>query len=416
MLLALIQRLFALISVALLAAGAYFVWSWWRLRELVQPLPGEGIDGQDWRLWLGGALLAWAVLGRLPMALVLGRRGDDQDRLKRDVGEAVATPNGALLHVESEGPPDAPALVLVHGWGMDAGTWWDARRRLSPRYQVITYDLPGLGQSKALADGKYALDRFADDLLTVVERVGRRKVILVGHSIGGMTVLTFCRRHAATLGQQVVGIVLENTTPVDPARTTILGGALHAMEPVLKPLMQLDVWLQPLVWVMNWQSYLSGATHLAMRLGGFGTRPTRAQLNQVALAPTRNSPAVQAKGNIAMMEWAGVPDDLGAIGVPALVFIGGRDIVTVPEAGERIAEGLRNARPYRAQDAGHLGPLELADDYNNAIEAFADEVFTRGARPADMSPTVPIQPGERRPAGERRGRGDRGRDPPIRPV
>jgi pimeloyl-ACP methyl ester carboxylesterase len=391
MLLSLIQRLFVLASLVLLAFGGYLLWSWWRLHEILQPQPGEVLDTQEWRLWVGGALIAWSLLGRLPVALLLGRRGDDAARLKREPGVQIETPEGAVLHVEETGPQDAPVLVFVHGWGLDAGVWYEARQMLSERYQVVTYDLAGLGKSKQPRDGRYSLDRFADDLMTVVSRAAPRKVVLVGHSIGGMTVQTFCRRYPETLGRQVSGIVLENTSHTDPSRTTILGDALHAMKPVLVPLMHLDIWLQPLVWAMNWQGYLSGSTHLAMRLGGFGTEPTKAQLNQVALAATRNSPAVQAKGNLAMMRWS-VTDTLPQFRVPALVFIGGEDIVTVPQAGETIARQLPQARVVSVGEAGHLGPLELAEVYNAAIARFADEVFTQGAQPADFAsqPAAPV--------------------------
>ena len=386
MLLALFQRLAALASLALLAIGGWFVWSWWRLREILDPLPGELIESQDWRLWTGGALIAWSFLGRIPVGLLLGRADDDRERLRRLPGETLETPDGARLHVERSGPPDAPVLIFVHGWGLDAGVWWEARQMLADRYQVVTYDLAGLGRSKQPRDGKISLDRFADDLMALVSTACPRKVILVGHSIGGMTVQTFCRRYPETLGRQVLGVVLENTTHTDPMRTTVLGEALHAMEPVVKPLMRLDVWLQPLAWLMNWQSYLSGSTHLAMRFGGFGTTPTKAQLEQVSRAVTRNSPAVQAKGNIAMMEWD-VTDALPEMRIPALLFIGGSDIVTVPAAGETIARRMPQARPVHLEEAGHLGPLELAEDYNRAIARFADEVFTRGARSADTAST-----------------------------
>jgi pimeloyl-ACP methyl ester carboxylesterase len=387
MLLPLIQRLFALISLALLALGGYLVWSWWRLYEMAEP--GYDFDTQPWRLWAGGLLLALSFLGRTPVTALLARKGDDAKRLDHPDGEVVETPNGARLHLHAEGPAEAPALIFVHGWGLDSSIWWEARRKLSRRYQVITYDLAGLGKSTQPRDGQYSLDRFADDLLTVVGQAGRRKVILVGHSIGGMTVLTYCQRHRETLGRQVAGIVLENTTPTDPTRTTVLGEALHAMQPVLRPLMKLDILLQPLVWAMNWQSYLSGSTHVAMRFGGFGARPTRAQLEQVARLATRNPPAVQAKGNLAMMNWEGA-HHLPDVRIPALVFFGGKDIVTVPHAGQAIAWELRDGRPHPLQDAGHLGPLELADDYNAAIEAFADQVFTQGARWADAPVDAPV--------------------------
>lgn len=388
MLLALIQRLLALISLAVLALGAYFGWSWWDLHERLQTPGTTFVHDQDWRVWLGGALLGWSLAGRLPLALLLGRRGDDGERMKRQAGETLVTPSGARLHVERNGPAEAPVLILVHGWGLGAGIWWEARRQLAGRFQVVSYDLPGLGKSTQPTDGRYSLERFAEDLRAVVEQAAPRKVILVGHSIGGMTVQTFCRRYPDLLNTQVMGVVLENTTDVDPTHTTILGEALHALEPVLKPLMHLDIWLQPLAWLMNWQSYLSGSTHLAMRFGGFGSRPTKAQLNQVALAATRNSPAVQAKGNLAMMNWSGVADDLPRLRVPALVFIGGHDIVTVPAAGAEIARRLPQARPLPVAAAGHLGLMECAGVYNSALEAFADEIFTSGARYADARAAV----------------------------
>jgi pimeloyl-ACP methyl ester carboxylesterase len=383
MLFSIYQRLAALLSLAVLAVGGAFIWSWFQVREMLADYPDGLIDSQDWRLWTGSLLIAWSLLGRIPVAMLLGEAGDDGDRLKRLPGDTLETASGARLHVERTGPAEAPVLIFVHGWGLDAGVWWEARQMLSDRYQVVTYDLAGLGRSKAYKDRRYSLDRFADDLMALVSEACPRKVILVGHSIGGMTVQTFCRRYPETLGRQVVGVVLENTTHTDPMRTTALGHGLEALEPVVKPLMRLDIWLQPLAWLMNWQSYLSGSTHLAMRFGGFGTTPTKAQLEQVSRAVTRNSPAVQARGNLAMMEW-GVTEDLPEMRIPALVFIGGDDIVTVPEAGELIARRMPQARTAHVSAAGHLGPIELAHQYNAAIAAFADQVFTRGARSADV--------------------------------
>lgn len=387
MLLSILQRVFALASLAVLALGGYLLWSGWQVHEALRPHDGV-FDTQDWRLWVGGALIAWSLLGRLPVAMMLGRRADDGSRLKRQPGFEVQTTTGAKLNVEAYGPADAPVLIFVHGWGMDAGVWWEARHMLAKRYHLLAYDLAGLGRSSQFADGRYSLEKFSDDLLEVVGRVAPRKVILVGHSIGGMIIETFCRRHPETLNRQVLGIVLENTTHTAPTRTTILGEGIHTLKPLLEVLMRLDIVLQPIVWLMNWQSYLSGSTHIAMRLGGFGTEPTKAQLNQVSLLATRNSPAVQAKGNIAMMNWS-VSEDLPGVRIPALVFIGGRDLVTVASAGETIARRLPQARPVHVEEAGHMGPLELAETYNPAIAAFADEVFTRGARSADQAGARP---------------------------
>lgn len=383
MLLQLCQRLAALASLAVLAVGAYLFWVWWDLHHGPAQAPFRGEE--DWRLWTALALLALSGLGRWPVLWLLARSGDDAERLKRTGGDPLLqTTTGAQLHLESSGPPDAPAIFLVHGWGLDASVWWEARQRLSRRFRVVAFDLAGLGKSKGPAKDACSLEGFADDLACVVERLSPRRAVLVGHSIGGMVLQTLCRRRPDLLGSQVVGLVLENTTYTDPSRTTILGPGIATVEPALKALMRLDIPLSPLLRLINWQSYLSGWTHVAMRFG-FGARPTRAQLEQVALCVTRNSPAVQAHGNLAMMAWDGA-DSLVELRAAALVFTGGRDIVTVPRAGEVIARKAPQATLLREPVAGHMGPLELADRYNGAIERFADTVFTSGAAWADRPP------------------------------
>lgn len=410
MLLAILQRLFGVVSLVLLGVGAYLVWSWWRLHELVQAYgpPDLNLDlwPDRWRVWAGGALIAWAFLGRLPVGLLLGRRGDDAERMRKPQGGSLATGDGSTLYVDSTGPEGAPVLILVHGWGLESGMWWDARRMLSQRYRVMVFDLAGLGRSRGPSDKRYTLDRYADHLMQLVRQASPRKVVLVGHSIGGMILQQFCERHPEALGRQVQGLVFENTTFEDPTRTMVAAPLIHALKPVISLFMHLEIWLQPLAWAMNWHGYLSGSTHLAMRLGGFGTRPTRAQLNQVALDATRNPPAVQAKGNLTMIRWPGACGLEGAR-VPALVFVGGRDLVTRDWAGRTLAERLPQVEIREVHEAGHLGPMERAEVYNTEILSFADRAFMRGASSADRPRSGrssaearepgPGRPGEPRP-------------------
>jgi hypothetical protein len=77
----------------------------------------------------------------------------------------------------------------------------------------------------------------------------------------------------SALGSRVTGIVLTHTTPTNPVRTTSGAAFYTAIEkPVLMPLMYLTIALSPLVWLMNWLSYLNGAAHLATKLSSFGGR------------------------------------------------------------------------------------------------------------------------------------------------
>ncbi|MBC6982206.1 alpha/beta hydrolase [Caulobacter sp. 17J80-11] len=392
-----------------MALGGYLVWSWWQAEQVIRPFGGEPGEA---RLYWGLGLLALSLLGRAPVLGLLARSGAGTaaEPLIEAGRESVAGPEGARLHVESFGPPEAPAIILTHGWGLSSIEWREARRQLADRYRVVVWDLPGLGLSEMPVDRRLDLPRLAAGLKAVLDLEAGRPALLVGHSIGGMIVQEFCRRYPQALGREVSGLVLENTTYTDPLKTTALSAVLAPLQkPLFEPLMKLDKVLFPLVWAMNWQSYLSGSAHLAMRVGGFGTRPSRAQLDRVTRLVTRHSPAVQAEGNLAMMRW----DATGAMaGVrcPVLLFIGGRDLVTRPRAGEAIAQQNPAIEVARIDRAGHMGPVECADAYDARLLDFADRAFTAKAVWADR------RAGERAAAEERRGQGRpqaRGEGPPA---
>jgi len=225
-----------------------------------------------------------------------------------------------------------------------------------------------------------------------------------------MTVQTFCSHHPELLNGRVAAIVLENTTHTNPLETMILSRVFRPLQPVVEFAFMLDMVLSPALWVMNWQAWLSGATHAAVRFTAFGARPTREQLDRTARLITMNSPAVQARGNIAMLRWS-MTDCLPRIDVPALVFVGGRDLITKDHAGEAIAAALPQARLVRVEDAGHMGPIEQAAFYNEQIGDFVEFVrLLRSRAPAlsrrsflspdaDLAP--PARPGDG--PGDRRG-------------
>ncbi|MEZ2224331.1 hypothetical protein [Rhizobium sp. RCC_161_2] len=98
----------------------------------------------------------------------------------------------------------------------------------------------------------------------------------------------------------MAGIVLFNTTYTNPLRTVVLSPLFRLLRwPLIEPALWLQIILMPIAWLMSWQSYLSGWTHLTARLG-FGRHATRSQLGRVAWFMTVNSPSIQARGDLAM--------------------------------------------------------------------------------------------------------------------
>jgi pimeloyl-ACP methyl ester carboxylesterase len=171
-------------------------------------------------------------------------------------------------------------------------------------------------------------------------------------------------------------VVLLNTTHTNPLNTIILSGLLKALRyPVIEPMLWLQIWLEPLAKLSSWQSYLSGSTHLAARLG-FTHNVTRSQLEHTAFLMTRNSPAVQSRGDLAMFRWDATAA-LPRLSVATLVIGGAKDIITKPEASRTIAAAVPSARLQVIEDANHMSFLDRHEVYNAIIAEFVEAVQPR---------------------------------------
>ena len=371
------------LSLLILGGAGWFGWTWYEGIVVQTPDGDLARVREDWRLWLALGLLAWSFLGRFVVLSLLAKPDGaaDPSRARRSEGRQIEGHAGASLYVETTGPATAPTLVLIHGWGLDSTIWFLLRRTLGNRYRIIAWDLPGLGRSRRGSSKTLCLTDFAENLKRVMATAGG-PVVLVGHSIGGMTIQTLARDAPELFGRDVAGVVLVNTTYTNPLRTMIFSGFLQAIRrPVLEPVMGLMIVLQPLVWLGAWQGYLSGSAHIANRLG-FGRFVTRSQLDHTALLPTRNPPAVQGRGNMAMFRW----DATGAVArispqVPVLVLAGELDIITKAEASRTIVSSAPQSRLSEVTGVNHMGFLERSDVYCAEIASFVDSL----ARPADTA-------------------------------
>jgi pimeloyl-ACP methyl ester carboxylesterase len=403
-----------LLSVAIIAGGVFLLREWYEDSHAtetprVQPAGGGLSPPQDHRgpvadepvgprhrvfrwdpgpnretaeLAAGVALLALAIAGRFAASglhRIFLRKGNDDPKPSRD-GEIrrLPRPDGSVLQVEFYGPPDGPALILTHGWGADSTEWYYLKKHLSDRFRLIVWDLPGLGLSRRPDNRDYSLEKLAGDLDAVLALAGNRPAVLVGHSIGGMITLTFCRLFPEALGTRVGGLVLAHTTYTNPVRTTKNAPLFTALEkPVIVPLLHLTIALWPLVWLMNWLSYLNGSAHRSVRQGSFAGTETSGQVDFVARFVPQAPPDVMARGMFGMLRYdaTGV---LGSIGVPALVVAGDLDTTTIPEASESIDRGLPVSDLVTLSPARHVGLIEHEEQFNRLVGDFAGSCLPAG--------------------------------------
>lgn len=180
--------------------------------------------GQRRRRWLAGAagLSTVGAVAGSTAARTMTRRvmvedayaGEDFGLIEGDRGCVITTPDGVDLVVREVGPVDAPVtVVFAHGFCMNMGAFHFQRRELArvwgDQVRMVFYDQRGHGRSSSAAPRTYTVAQLGCDLETVLAVMAPRgSVILVGHSMGGMTVLSHARQFPRRYGTGIVGVAL----------------------------------------------------------------------------------------------------------------------------------------------------------------------------------------------------------------
>jgi pimeloyl-ACP methyl ester carboxylesterase len=120
---------------------------------------------------------------------------------------ATIVHQGITLAYEDRGA-GTPAFVFVHGWACNRTFFAPQAAHFARRHRVVSVDLRGHGESDK-PQGPYPIAAYADDLVYMIEHLGLEKVVAVGHSSGGMTVLQL----AAAYPDRVAAIVMVAPAP-----------------------------------------------------------------------------------------------------------------------------------------------------------------------------------------------------------
>jgi pimeloyl-ACP methyl ester carboxylesterase len=189
-----------------------------------------------------------------------------------------------------------------------------------------------------------------------------------------MVMLTFCRLFPEWLGSAVSRLVLVDTTYTNPLRTTSKRKLATALQKsFIEPLLYLQIWLSPLVWVMNWCSYWNGSSHWSAARTSFAGTQTRSQLDFVASFQPRHSPAVLARGALGILRYD-ASKILSQIRIPTLILCGDQDAVTMPEASEHIDREVPAASLHKLAPGKHCAHIEHETEFARRLATFCTGV------------------------------------------
>ncbi len=301
----------------------------------------------------------------------------------------VRLDDGARLHGEVYGDRRAAiTIVLLHGWTLDRRTWHRQLPRLIDEVgapaRVIAYDARGHGRSSPIRRHTATLVQLAEDLGGVIDRYAADgPVVLVGHSMGGMTVMEYAHRHPEVFADRIGGLVMVSTTAEGHTHTRYglpapLGRMVRAAELSSAYVLARCGDRHPHRVVMN-------AVRPAMRWLLFGDScdpdDLRLSSSAVARASLRSigsfRPSISAQQRL---------DTLAALApMPTAVLVGERDRLTPVACARGIAEALGGVEVTVCAGAGHMLMMERPDEVTAAIAAVARDALggSRFAGPPD---------------------------------
>jgi pimeloyl-ACP methyl ester carboxylesterase len=349
----------------------------------------------NWRRITGAAGLvvgataagAGAVVAaeRIALSRLRGRAApsDEPFGSLRGLELTVLADDGVPLHVEINGPDESPVtLVFCHGYTLNQDCWHFQRRDLSD-YRLVFWDQRDHGRSGRSAEGSGSIGQLGTDLRAVIDAAapGPAPVVLVGHSMGGMTIMALADQYPGLFGTKVAGAVLVAT-----AARGLEGGSPWMPAPIRRPLARaLPAVLngaakgRRAVLVERGRRVSADLAFLTTRLIGFGdgdvSPATVAFLEQMI----RDTPIeVVARFCQALMlcDMRGALDTLGR--VPVTVVVGEKDRLIAARLGIELATQIPGAQLVWVPGAGHALILDHPERVNRAITDLLARVAAGG--------------------------------------
>ena len=308
----------------------------------------------------------------------------------RSSGPDVVTPDGVRLHTEVDELPgdggDSPAgaedpltLVLVHGYALSLDCWHFQRKHFRNTIRIVLYDQRSHGRSGRSDSELCRVPQLAEDLLQVLDEVvGDGPVVLVGHSMGGMTIMHLALTRPELFGTRVQGVALFSTAAGEMADySPIRGLPGRAFGRIVQPTMAALNRIPEVV--ERGRTAGSDLSFVFTKKGSYGSDvpPSYVEFMNQMLGQTPMSVISDFYPAFAEL------DEYDAFNVLATVetaVIGGEDDAITPiKHTDKIIELLPGADVRRLPDCGHMGIIEHHEIFN---EVLAD-LITRARRHLD---------------------------------
>lgn len=241
--------------------------------------------------------------------------------------------------------PAQPAVILIHGSGMDHTAWALQTRFLAHLGRsVLAVDLPGHGRSEgpALAD----ISALASWITALLDAVGARQAALVGHSLGALIAL----ETAASYPDRVRALALLGVSETMPVNQALRDAAAANDNDAIEMIM---------AWGYGQRGHVGGHSAPGLWMMGGGTRLMQ-----------RAGPGVLSADLEACNAYSRGGEAAAAVKCPALLVLGADDRMTPAKAGSSLGGKIAGAKVTILPGAGHMMMVEQPDATADALKNF----------------------------------------------
>ena len=244
--------------------------------------------------------------------------------------------DGLAVHVQTDGPPQGEAVLLLHSLGTDLRVWDPQAAALARTHRVIRPDLRGHGLTEA-PPGEYTMERLARDALELLDALGVRRAHVCGVSIGGRIAMAMAAAEPARIASLILCDTALEFRPPETWQQRMDAVAQGGMAAIADAVMER--------WVVD------------------RSLPSSKALRRMLL---RTDPAGYA-GCAAALRDTRASDVAGRIGCPTTVVVGDKDASTPPSAARAVQDAIPGSDLVTIADAAHIPNFEREADVIRAI-------------------------------------------------
>ncbi|MBI4008627.1 alpha/beta hydrolase [Candidatus Roizmanbacteria bacterium] len=234
-------------------------------------------------------------------------------------------------------------IIFAHGLGGNYLSWWQQIPYFSQNYSCISFSHQGYFRSKKIPN-RVDPSEFANDLSALIDHLKLEKVILVGQSMGGWTVINYALQNPA----RVTAIIMAST--VGPLTHPKIEPLLENYLKVKKTDALKNIHLAAGIRMAKEQPSLH---FLYQEIDSLNTGVNKDELRSLLLA-SRNVPL----------------EKFTKLHIPTLFLTGVEDVIVNPKAVSVLSSLIPNSKFLSVRKTGHSVYFERAQLFNSMVKSF----------------------------------------------